>query len=148
MLFENRPDVRTRPRCSVIHIHSDQMHHILEETSAKLIEEVAVFKGKRLPFCLRRELSFAFLKYLLPEIPDVQISRQQSGQPFLVSKTQDIVLPHVSISHSGAWIGCALFDQNKPIGLDIEDLTILRSYEKIAACVFSKEENRHVVKEK
>jgi 4'-phosphopantetheinyl transferase len=75
----------------------------------------------------------------------VEIHRLPSGKPFLkLPQAVQQELPSISISHSGSWIGCLLFDKDTSAGIDIEDLTMNRPYERLSAYAFSQEEHRFV----
>lgn len=132
---------------SVINVFSQKMKTILEKRGIPSFLDLADSAKKRVPYQVRRVLTLEVIKDLLPEIPDLEVCREASGRPFLVSLQTKITLPHVSISHSGAWIGCVLSDQNAPMGIDIEDMTIQRSYLKIAQYAFSQTENTYVAQE-
>lgn len=101
----------------------------------------------------RRAITLALVRSLLVEkgilsyeqAKKVEIHRLKSGKPFLKSpQIHQQVLPSLSISHSGSWIVCLLSDKKSPVGLDIEDLTVNRSYKKLSEYAFSKEENQFV----
>jgi 4'-phosphopantetheinyl transferase len=84
-----------------------------------------------------------FLSY--EQAKKVEIHRLKSGKPFLkFSQNPKPILPSISISHSGSWVGCLLSDKEIPAGLDIEDLTINRPYKQLSEYAFSKEENQFV----
>ena len=101
----------------------------------------------------RRALALALTRSLLTkqgflsyeQAKKVEIHKLKSGEPFLKSPQRlKQVLPSISISHSGSWVGCLLFDKKIPSGLDIEDLTINRPYKQLSEYAFSKEENQFV----
>ncbi len=94
----------------------------------------------------RREITHSLVKYLLPEISDLEVHRLATGQPVLVSTDLSRQLPHISISHSGPWIGCVVSDPEDPIGLDLEDMSKNRSYKQIALYAFSDHENQYINK--
>jgi 4'-phosphopantetheinyl transferase len=101
----------------------------------------------------RRALALALARSLLTkqgvltseEAKQIEIHRLKSGKPFLKSPQRlKQVLPSISISHTGFWVGCLLSDKEIPAGLDIEDLTIDRPYKQLSEYAFSEEENQFV----
>ena len=102
---------------------------------------------------VRRIAALALARSLLAEqgiisheqAKKVEIHRLKSGKPFLKSsQALEQVLPSISISHSGFWVGCFLSDKESPSGLDIEDITLYRPYKKLSEYAFFREENQFV----
>jgi 4'-phosphopantetheinyl transferase len=94
---------------------------------------------------VRQDIICNVVRCLLPEVSAVEIYREKSGRPILVSNTKNIILPNISISHSGSWIACVLSAFNDPACIDIEDIKIPRLYTQVAKYAFSQEEQKYIL---
>ncbi|AIK96363.1 hypothetical protein ID47_05885 [Candidatus Paracaedibacter acanthamoebae] len=103
------------------------------------IDFTALYK-KRIPFALRRQLTHLIVLSLRPDIKDLEICRDIFGRPYLHSSNSTTELPLISISHSGAWIGVILSDPITYATLDLEDMTLSRSYTNLSNNFFSETE--------
>ncbi len=79
------------------------------------------------------------------------IQHYASGMPYLKIPTENNAQPRtrplalqISNSHSGAWIACLISEAEYPAGIDLEDLSIKRSYLKLAEHYFSVSEIEYV----
>lgn len=118
----------------VLHIQSDDTTDLVKEHGADLTQDQ--LSQSRPSFEVRRKLSDCLVKSMLPKIPDISINRSDSGRPYLTSRSTD-PLPHISISHSGSWIGILLSDTDHYTTLDLEDMSLVRSHDKIAKNFFT-----------
>lgn len=121
----------------VLNIQSDDIANLVKKHGADLTQDQ--LSQSRPSFEVRRKLSDILVKSLLPQVPDVSIRRHESGRPYLTSTTTEF-LPHISISHSGSWIGIVLSPPDQYTTLDLEDMTLPRSHQKIANNFFTEHE--------
>ncbi|MBX3458306.1 MAG: 4'-phosphopantetheinyl transferase superfamily protein [Candidatus Paracaedibacteraceae bacterium] len=121
----------------ILNVRSDDIVNLIKKQGENLTSEQ--LSQPRPSFEVRRKLSGILVKSLLPEVPDVSIRRHESGRPYLTSTTTEF-LPHISISHSGSWIGIVLSAPDQYTTLDLEDMTLPRSHQKIANNFFTEHE--------
>lgn len=121
----------------IINIQSDDIVNLIKKQGENLTS--GQLSQPRPSFEVRRKLSDILVKSLLPQVPDVSIRRHESGRPYLISTTTEF-LPHISISHSGSWIGIVLSPPDQYTTLDLEDMTLPRSHQKIANNFFTEHE--------
>lgn len=121
----------------ILNIQSDELMDLVRIYCPDLNPEQIY--SSRPSFEVRRKLSDILIKSMLPEVPDVSIYRHESGRPYLGSH-QVASLPCISISHSGSWIGLVLSDPAKYTTLDLEDMSLARSHDKIAQNFFTDQE--------
>lgn len=96
---------------------------------------------------MARSLLNTFPSFADANTQDVVISRTPSGKPYLSSAPfSPKGLPSISISHSHKWVGVLLSSPPLVCALDIEDMSISRSIEKICQGYFSKKETHFVEK--
>lgn len=123
----------------VLNIQSDDIADLVKKQGADLTQDQ--LSQSRPSFEVRRKLSDCLVKSMLPQIPDISISRSDSGRPYLTSGGTDL-LPNISISHSGSWIGIILSDADHSTTLDLEDMSLARSHDKIAKNFFTEPEQQ------
>jgi 4'-phosphopantetheinyl transferase len=123
------------------------MASIIKEFRGDLSIDLTSLTKKRLPFTLRRQLTHLIVLSLRPDIKDLQIRHAVSGRPYLHSSISTTELPLISISHSGAWIGVILSDTTTYATLDVEDMSLLRSYARLSNNFFSETEKDVVVRQ-
>ncbi len=107
--------------------------------------------GVRTPLPLRRLITLALVRSILvskgfvtqSQIQEIEISHHPSGQPYITIKStppqESAKFPCISLSHSGTWVGCALSNDGRPVGIDLEDYShsIPRPYMDLATHSFS-----------
>lgn len=122
-----------------MNIYSDEMSILLKEFDTKV--NLSQGNNARIPLDVKRRLSQILTRFMLPEVADLEIRRYDSGRPYLYSSQFKEHLPLISISHSGAWIGIVLSRGDAYATIDLEDMSIARSYLDIAKNFFSQSEN-------
>lgn len=123
----------------VLNIQSNDIANLVKKHGADLTQDQ--LSQSRPSFEVRRKLSDVIVKSMLPQIPDISISRSDSGRPYLTSGNTKL-LPNISISHSGSWIGIILSDTDHYTTLDLEDMSLARSHDKIAKNFFTEPEQQ------
>ena len=130
-------------------INSTEITNLLSKFNINIVE----LNKKRPSLKIRRIAALAITRHLLVtsgvlsaiDAELVEIKHQKSGQPFLKHPIKQIQMV-ISISHSGNWIACLLSNPDNPAGIDLEDSSIPRQYEKLAKHFFSDEESKFVEK--
>jgi 4'-phosphopantetheinyl transferase len=139
---------------SIADIKSKKTRSLLTTFKDTSTVDFSELKKKRPSLEIRRMTVLALTRSLLVEkgllsydqANNIEIHRLQSGQPILKSlQTIELVLPSISISHSGSWIACCLSAKKTPVCLDIEDITVNRPYQQLSAYTFSNEENQFIM---
>ena len=72
------------------------------------------------------------------------IHHHASGAPYLYTKETARELLHISISHSGKWVGFALSPLGQPVGFDLEVISKKRDVLGLSQYAFSDEEQVYV----
>lgn len=133
---------------------------IFDFVSDKIDERVSFNQGKIKKRALLdhlRLLCLGMVRSLLSEYypsiawKEVVIDHHPSGQPFLRFVTDSSgceSLPHISISHSGTWVGLVLSEREMPMGVDLEDMKgkERRSVTNLANSFFSPSEVQFVLR--
>ncbi len=126
---------------------------LLKEFGEENSKDFKDFSISRPPFRLRRAVTLALLKrslvkdfgWSLQEAFCIRINHHASGAPFLsYGENNNKEVLHISISHTGPWVGFTLSDSNDPVGFDLEDISKKRNIESLSTYAFSTEEQDYV----
>jgi 4'-phosphopantetheinyl transferase len=112
-------------------------------------------RHKRPSLTTRRKWSLTLARSLLvntgilteKQAEVTEIRRYSSGKPYLTTQAPlTTPLPAINLSHAGSWVACLLSDHDHPACIDLEDLSIKRPYQQLAAYAFSEQEAQFVQK--
>jgi phosphopantetheinyl transferase len=118
---------------SIMHQESDQLKSILNHWRSHLPAGIAPHRR-----AVRALLHEMLTKDLQLPTASYRLTADANGRPFLEGGT-GIVLPTISLSHSGGWIACAVQAEStagRGIGLDLEQAKTGRDHLALAEAAF------------